>query len=93
MRSQRTKSGNGRTYSAPCAEVTHSSDGVSGEGPTLTQIIALFSVLPFSFAFNNSEDEDVECAFAEVAEGGFGAEKGLGKFVVIWGWKALSKWG
>ena len=95
MRSHRTKSGNGRTYSAPWAEVTQSREGVSGDGPTRTQIIALFTVLLLSVKFIDSEAEGIvfDVALAGVLKGGLGAEKGFRKFVVIWGWIALSKWG
>ena len=93
MRSHRTKSGNGRTYSAPWAEVTQSREGVSGDGPTRTQRIALFIVLLLSAKFHDSEDEGVEfdVALAGMLKGGLGAENGFKKFVVIWGCMALSK--
>ena len=90
VRSQRTKSGNGRMYSAPDAAEMHSTDGVSGEGPARTHSTALFRFpsLPTPDPIPVGDGALVPDGVDEVW-----GEKGLGNAVVIWGWGAASRWG
>ena len=96
VRSQRTKSGNGRMYKAPDAAEMHNTDGVSGDGPARTHSTALFK-LPSLLAPPVPvpvPDPMVDGTFVPVGiEEFWGPEKGLGNAVVVWGWGADSRWG